>query len=532
MKADQLDYDVIIVGSGVAGAILADSLATHKHRILILEAGPKNDPRSEIIKRYRLDPRQKNGSPHKWNAQTPRQDSKHKYYVQKGPVPFKSQYERCVGGTTWHWLGTCLRMLPVDFQMQSVYGVGMDWPISYEDLEPWYTLAEKELGVAGDDREDLGSPRSGPYPKRSIPLSYFDREVIKFLEHEKYEGKRLHVNANPQARDPDLCQGSRSCIPICPMGAKYEADQHLTRAKKKGVKLKSERVVSKVLIGNNGKVKALQYRTLDGSTGEVRAKVYVLAANAIETPKLLLMSENEASPQGASNSSGHVGRNLMDHPLISTIGFSKQPVFAMRGPLCTAGIDSLRDSPQRSKQAAFRLEIVNSGWDDPIKAAEQLIDQNIFGKDLQQALKSRAHCQIEFAALMEQLPDFSNRVTLAKTDLDPLGFPRPEIHYSWSEYLEKGIAEAKRAHQFLFAGLKGRKVGHRDFGAGHIMGTCRMGDQSKNSVVNKHLRSHDHENLFIVGSAVFPTGGTSNPSLTIAALSLRAAAYIHKELVG
>lgn len=197
-----------------------------------MEAGPPVN-RAEAVTNYRNAVAKTPESPYPDTPYAPRPTviDLEGYYVQEGPDLFKSTYERRVGGTTWHWLGTSLRHLPNDFRLQSLYGVAVDWPISYDDLEPWYGAAEQALGVAGDSSQDLGSPRSTDYPLPPLPLTYLDKQLA--LATAKLGFK---VYLTPQARNsrsydgrPPCC-GSATCVPICPIGAKYDAAVHVRKA--------------------------------------------------------------------------------------------------------------------------------------------------------------------------------------------------------------------------------------------------------------------------------------------------------------
>jgi choline dehydrogenase-like flavoprotein len=170
--SDDVRADVIVVGAGVAGALAANGLARAGVRVAILEAGPPTD-RAEAVQLFQLSPARVPESAYANVPYAPRPtvlDLKG-YYVQDGPELFQSTYERRVGGTTWHWLGTALRLVPNDFRLRSVYGKGVDWPISYATLEPWYGSAEDAIGVSGADLPELGAPRSSPYPMPPIPTS-------------------------------------------------------------------------------------------------------------------------------------------------------------------------------------------------------------------------------------------------------------------------------------------------------------------------------------------------------------------------
>ena len=174
--------DIVIVGSGVAGSLVATRLARAGLKVVILEAGPRVQ-RGAALAQYRdaLIKIPESPYPDTPYAPHPVSDNPDHYYLQDGPDKFASPYLRQVGGTTWHWLGTTLRFVPDDFRLRSRFGVGVDWPISYDDLEPWYCEAERELGVAGDPNADLNAPRSQPYPLPPIPLSYADQRTAAAL---------------------------------------------------------------------------------------------------------------------------------------------------------------------------------------------------------------------------------------------------------------------------------------------------------------------------------------------------------------
>jgi len=262
----------------------------------------------------------------------------------------------------------------------------------------------------------------------------------------------------------------------------------------------------------------------------------VLAAHAIESPRLLLNAMSEARPQGVANSSGQVGRNLMDHPTQLSWALAKSPVYPFRGPLSTSGIENLRDGAFRSTRGAFRIEIGNDGWSwptgAPVTTAADLARQGLRGDALDKALRAQTARQVRLASLVEQLPDPDNRVTLDPARRDFYGVPLPRIAYRLDDYVKAGFAAARDAHAEIFTKLGVSEMHHSDEaqGAGHIIGTLRMGSDAKTSVVDADLRSHDHPNLFVAGSSVFPTSATANPTLTIAALSLRLAETIRASM--
>ena len=628
-----VEWDVAIVGSGFAGALIASELGKRRKKVVLLEAGEGIPPNiNDYMKRFysasakvpespytpeifdadgRLrDPSMvKAGRPtvlslagHNWR------DPKQSYLIQKGPRPFGSTYDRIAGGTS-HWLGTCLRFVPADFRMQENYPSVpqfVNWPIKYEDLAttknsarrtPYYDEAEKELGVSAnvEDQQYLGIdfPANYKYPMPKIPESFIDRQVAAalnvltpdetdFLEMGK-PVTEIPVRSLPAARNSQpyknrrACAGNTNCIPICPIQAKYDPTITLNDATNTGfVKLMHRTVAREILVGTDGRVSGIRFTRYESDaspnteTDVIRAKIYVIAANPIETARLLLMSKNGGrTSNGVANRSELVGRHLMDHPYYVAWGLAPKPLYPYRGPLITSGIGDLCDGPFRAKRGAFRVDIGNDGWNflvggtggDPNVTTFDFVNgtnnsrlnsaspkEALLGDRLVGRLNDVFTRQFRVGFLVEQTPDRDNRVTLSESR-DGLGLPRPEISYNISDYTRQGIVAAHRMRNLLFKKMgiedkteipkndparfdeqiDGKPVTLTFIGAGHIMGTCRMGDDPKSSVVDKFQRSQDHRNLYLVGSSTFPTGGTANPTLTIAALSLRTADHILEE---
>ena len=604
MSAQQTVYDCVIVGAGVSGGLIAKQLALKGKKVLILEAGaeipaniggfmerfylanakipeiPYTPPLFKDDQTTLFDPGTVNaGRPTVWtlgasNWQNPNQA----YLIQQGPLAFASTYDRVGAGTTRHWLGTSLRFVPNDFKMKTVYGQEVDWPLEYGDLERWYGLAEHEIGVSANvaDQAYLGItfPPNYNYPMMAIPMSLVDEAVEAGVSGLTVDDIALGVTSTPAGRNSQpyqsrrVCAGNTNCIPICPIQAKYDASVTINEALDTGnTTVLYRSVANNVTIDGNGNVTGIgyiQYANDFGQqtgTGTAVGKVYVLAAHAIETPKLMLMSTNGGrTPNGISNSSGQVGCNLMDHPLYLAWALAKDPIFPYRGPLSTSGIESLRDGAFRSKRAAYRIEIGNEGWNFPITdpytttldfingtSVSQLNPNNqaLWGNDLIDAYNSHFIKQFRLAFLVEQTPDSSNRVTLSATAKDHLGLPRPQITYNFSQYTIDGLISAKKTADQIFARMgatqyttptsadqaptavtvtvDGKQEKITYYGSGHVVGTYRMGADKNSSVCDRNTKSWDHPNLYFAGSGVFPTVATANPTLTIAALALRTA---------
>jgi choline dehydrogenase-like flavoprotein len=525
--------DVLIVGAGVAGALMAWSLAGAGVRVTVVEAGPHVE-RGAALQRLERSAVRVPEAPYEMApyAESPAtiRDS---YIRQDGPDPFRSTYLRLVGGTTWHWLGTALRLLPSDFELRSRFGVGADWPLGYSDLASWYDVAESELGVSGHDDDMLGPPRQKPYPMPGLPAALGDRLIAPIAGRFGFK-----VRVSPQARNSQpfdgrpACCASSSCIPICPVQAKYDATVHLRKAEAAGARILSESVVVRVDTGPDGHVTGILIRKPDRSETWLSARHLIIAANAIEGPKLLLMSRSERCPDGVANSSGAVGRYLMDHPVQLTKALSPVPVWPRQGPQEVSAIHELRDGYHRRHHGALLMNIGNHGWEwagpDLATLAKDFVDAGLSGPELLDAVRSHASREMTLVALTEQLPDPDNRITPDFDRPDVIGVPKPRVFFRLDDYTATALAAARKIHEQLFHAVGATDIGHVPYaeGAGHIMGTTRMGTDARTSVANAQGRSHDHPNLWFAGASLFPTSGTANPTLTIAALALRTAEAI------
>ena len=537
--SDVLTADVVIVGSGVAGAMTGYSLARNGVKVLILEAGPRVD-RAQAVMQFRNSPTKGPNSPYPTNPMVPQPDDDDigAYYVQAGPVPFRGLQARVVGGTTWHWGGLTLRYRPNDFVLKSRFGVGVDWPLGYSDLEPWYGEAEEEIGVCGPPDYDWGSPRSKGYPMPPISPSYLDTVIGAACGKVGLTMAPFPHGRNSVGRDsrPPCC-GNASCVPICPIGAKYDASVHVAKAESAGARVEPLAIAHEIVVGGDRRVTAIRFKRPDGSVHEARGRIFVIAAHTIETAKLLLMSRPEGSAFAVANSSDQVGRNLLTQLDAGMLGLTKEKLYPYRAPVETSGIRELRDGDFRGMHGASGTSPSNEGWSraiGPFKLAQKFAQQGLRGAALGAAISEHMARELAIGPSVEILPDPDNRVTLAHDKLDPLGLPRPRIYFRFGKYETDGAKVAMDYVRGLMNALGAtdvEEVGPVTDGA--VMGgTCRMGTDARTSVVDRNLRTHDHPNLYLVGSAAFPTITASPPTLTIAAFALRAGLQIRSDLQG
>ncbi|NKE61160.1 GMC family oxidoreductase [Lentzea sp. PSKA42] len=540
----------VVVGAGFAGSLIAKVLGDNGFRVLVLEAGAQPD-HDEALLRFQTALVKTPLAPYRTTTAAPSSD----YLINTGPFDYASPYLRINGGTGTAWTGITPRMHPEDFRTADL-GHGRNWPISYDELEPFYRAAEWEIGVAADadeQRQHLPVADGYSYPMHALPRTYLDHVIASVVDGATIDGQELLITGTPQARngipvrgyrpDGQLCAGYASCVPICPEQAKYTP--HRTQKRwSHNVELRTRCVVNRVHADEFGRVTKVSYqRYEDDTTGthtrhEEEADVVVLAAHAIENAKLLLMS-------GLANSSDQVGRNLMDHPALLTWALMPEPIGPFRGPGSTTAIDAFRSGPQRCTRAPFRIEIGNWGWGwsagSPGSDTAEFVAAGLRGNALRQAVANRVGRQFTLQFEIEQEADPTNRVTLGP-GRDALGNPRPSVHYGLSTYVKDGLLDAKRVSDRIFELLRAedhtsykpddeRYFEHngeplRYWGAGHGGGTHVMGVSPRDSVVDQWQRCWDHPNLYAVGCGSMPSLGTSNPSLTMAALALRTAGHL------
>lgn len=535
--------DIVIVGSGVVGALMADRLARQGLSVLVLEAGPRIKRREAVENWRNMSFNNRAGSDFQGlfsqspDAPAPLYFPPNNYVGLSGPDgnAFQQGYLRVVGGTTWHWAASCWRHLPVDFRMRSTYGIGRDWPISYDELEPYYCEAEVEMGVSGPLDPALQSPpeRSRPYPRDMIPFSYADRRFAEVVNAHGYRSVPIPQGRTiaPYEGRPACC-GNNNCQPICPIGAMYNGIHHVDRAEAVGARVLDRAVAYRIDTDAANRVTGVHWYGPDRASHKATGRAYVLACNGIETPRLLLLAANERNPRGIANASDQVGRNMMDHSGLHATFVAGEPLWIGRGPAQSSCIVGPRDGAFRSDYSANKIVLNNI---NRVPAAtRQALSMGLVGPALDDEIRRRAACSIDLSISLEPLPHPDNRLTLSPTRKDPLGLACPDIHYDVGDYVRKGAAAVTEQLKHIASLFNANelKITTAFNANNHIMGGTIMGSDPKESVVDGNCRTHDHPNLFLPGGGAIPSASVVNSTLSMAALGLKAADAILADIKG
>jgi glucose dehydrogenase len=523
---------VCIIGAGVAASMVALQLAAHGIDVLILEAGPRHDPaqRAEYMREslYGEDP---------WRGDNPKRD----LFTLDGQMRAYDLNERRakgVGGSGLHWGGMVARLHESDFELHSRYQMGVDWPISYRQLEPYYTIAEEIMGVAGSDASPWTPWRNRPYPLPPFPFSYsdrllkpaFDRLNIP-LHHTSVARTSVAYGGRPPCLSYAMCQA-------CPIFAKWTPDLLMRQAEQTGkVTVRPETQVIRINPDSTGRsiASVTAVSRLKGSPvqTEFRAPIMVLAAHGVESARLLLMSTSPSHPDGLGNNSGCVGKYFMEHPFVGGLGALPERTYVERIGFETAQSHYFYETAREQGGTAFILLLGNRQVQSPLDIVnEELSRRLIWGDALKAVVQQRFGFGASIGALFEQLPYEANRVSLDAEVRDDLGLPVPKLSYFLDEPRELRTMEvASGVIRELFAGLGVKDIKMRSgLAPGHHMGMCRTGDDPRSSVVDRDLNVHGVQNLYVVGSSVFPTSGAGWPTLTVAALALRLADHLRSRL--
>lgn len=518
--------DVLIIGAGVGGSVCAKHLAEAGFSVVCLEQGdwvnasdyPGAKAEFELLAQRRWNPNP--------NIRSLPQD----YPVEDSQSDLDPRMFNAVGGSSILYSAHWVRQLPSDFRARSLDGVADDWPLSYQELAPYYEQVERDVGVAGLGGDPAYPPGAAP-PLPAHAIGKIGRKAAEGLNTLGWHWWPAW-NAIASAPYGHLAQCERygTCMAGCPAGAKGSFDlTHWPSALEHGARLVTGARVRRIETNDRGLATGATFIDRGGGDRFQPADVVILAANGIGTPRLLLLSASLQHPAGLANSSGLVGKRLMLHPYASVVGVYDDDLESWLGP---AGhfIQSLQFYESDETRGFLR----GAKWSarptgGPLNVLLDYGVEDAVGSEIHRLIRERlGHC-FEWGVIAEDLPDEDNRVVLDDRLKDSDGVPAPRLIYRVSEdacaMLDWHLARVTEAHQASGA-TETITVPLMRYRGGHLLGTARMGSDPARSVVNPFGRAHDCPNLFVSDGSVFPTSSGVNPTATIAALALRCAEHV------
>lgn len=522
------ETDVLVIGAGLAGGAVSKRLSDRGIRVICLEQGdwlrPEDYPHEsaawefERTRRWHIDP----------NVRRLPED----YPVTGGATAYM---HNGVGGSTVHFGGMWSRYTPSDFRKGTEHGLEgtIDWPLSYEELAPYYELNDREVGISGI-AGDCAFPSRQPRYSAPIPPGLVGVEASRALERLNWHwwpADLAILSAPKDGRKPcNLCGNCRSG---CPRGSLGSADHaYWPAAIRNGVQLRVNARVEQILTQGGRATGAVYVERETGQRHRVRARVVVVCANGIGTPRLLLISASSENPDGLANSNGLVGHYLMHHNVAFTDCWLDRPLEGFKGSGGPAlySMQFYETDASRGFVNGFGIHVTKANG-----AA-----YSAFGANATPAVPWGAQHHAEFGekfgrqlvafAHAEDLPVFRNAVTLDESVTDSSGLPAARVDYSLHEN-DRRLMDYGEGRLHDFADALGATAIHSTgvvipAFAVHLMGTCRMGGSPADSVTNKYNQAWDVPNLFIADSSALTTGAAVTPSSTIGALALRCADYI------
>jgi len=507
--------DVVIVGAGASGSTFAAVLAKAGKKVVLLETGPDwqlSDLISSDIWGRRLKPA---GAPFILEG--------------KNTVGYSFNAGWGTGGAALHYFANFPRLLESDFKIKSQYGRALDWPISYQELSPFYDKVARDIGVSGDAKaEEIWRPKGEPYPMP--PLKTFRHgEIWK----KGFESTGIRLVPAPVAINSTEYKGRPACIYDgwchigCPTGALANPQvTYLADARKAGAEVRPWSTVTRVLTNAKGnRVTGVEYYDQKKEKQFQPARVVIMAAWAAQNPRILLNSANDKHPKGLANASGLVGKYMMTHHGASTWAIFDENVENHMG-ITGAQYMSYDRHDKTSHKEGFGSTFWTCGL--ALKTSDLGGFANargdLFGADLHAFMKRAARGVTRIQGFGEELPNAENRVELA-SDKDEFGMPLAKIIHTydqdavglWNANLAEGEKIAKAA------GAKEVWGARASMPTIHLMGGTIMGKNVKDSVVNSYGQSHEIPNLWVSGTGLFPTEGAANPTYTLFAVSVRGA---------
>ena len=522
-------FDFIIVGSGAAGAASAWRLCSKGYSVACLDRGAWMDATKYPSASIDWELQKKTSS----NPVIASRQNAYDYPVDDSDSPIAICNFNAIGGSTIMYSAHFPRFLPRDFQILSRDGVGRDWPISYDALRPYYEINEHEMSVSGL----VGDPY---YPDIKnllppVPLGETGAKLALAFNRKKWHWWPSYAAISTrELRGRPACLNLGPCNTGCPQGAKSSTDiTYIPKAQANGLVLIPEAAVSEVIVDKKRAI-GVRYHDSDHAVHTIFGKHIILAASAVGTPRILLNSKSDDFPKGLGNNSGQVGRNLMLHPLGYVEGVFPNTMDTDIGPqgCLLYSLEHYRSSDAQHKLGYMMHALRGTG---PVEAALSAFKRRKlgFGEKLYEDFFANYKKQLVITVICEDIPDPENRITIDKGRLDRFGVPGIKVSYKLHENSKKMLSDGMtKARSIMTEAGALRSYAHgpvRNSGW-HVMGTARMGDNPRESVVDSTGKVHDLDGLYVIDSSCFVTGSCVNPANTIQALALYLTDQIEKRM--
>jgi choline dehydrogenase-like flavoprotein len=552
-------YDVCIIGSGAAGGTAAKVLTEGELTVVLLEAGPPLNPAKDYKEHFwpydlphrgaGIGGRLRGEENDEFMAPNGAWEMEGEPYISAPGSNFRWFRSRIVGGRTNHWGRVALRFSPMDFKPRSIDGVGDDWPLSYEELAPYYDKVESYIGVFGSDENIASSPNGifQPPPKPRCTEMLLKKACSK-ASIPCISARMAIITRALNGRV--ACHYCGQCTRGCKSASNFSSSQVLIpRAQATGrLTLIANAMAREIVVGSNGKAEAVSYidRTTRGEK-RVRARSFVLAASTCESARLLLNSRSPLFPDGLANSSGVVGRNLMDS--VGSFGTGYFPQLEKVPPHNHDGaggnflphvyVPWWKFDRKNDFLRGYHIEPGGGRFMPVVGDFDEVCDRfEGYGTSLKQNCKRFYGTTIGMEGLGEMIPNDGTYCEIDPSGVDEWGIPVLRFHWKAGENEIKMAKDMQDTFRSIVEAGGGKYLtesgpdspspyGIYDGGAAiHESGTVRMGNDPKTSALNKYNQAHEVKNLFVTDAAAFVTSPDKNPTLTIMALSWRASEFL------
>ena len=565
IKKNDKEYDVVIVGSGAGGGMSAKILAENGLSVAIIEAGPYFDPQDNAMKtqlRWPWESPRRGASTTRpfgdYNAAFGGWELPDEPYSTVGDTRFDWFRSRMLGGRTNHWGRISLRFGPKDFKHKDVDGLGTNWPISYDEIKPYYDRVDKLVGVTGTNEGLPNDPDGFFLPPAKPRLS-----ELLYTKAARANGvtvipSRMSMLTKKLNEDRGVCFYCAQCSRSCAVYADFSAGSVLIFPAMKNtgqIDLHVNSMAREVMMDDTGRARSVSFISKDDRKEyEIKGKVVVLAASACETARLLMNSRMKGQTNGLGNSSGTLGRYLHDSTGSGTAGFI--PSLMNRERYNEDGMGGMHvyspwwlDNKKLDFPRGYHIEMGGTmgmpmyGFGGGHKSIQKMLGYKVggYGNPLLKEMKEVYGSTFYMAGRGEAVARYDNYCEIDPGSVDEWGIPTLRFHYKWSDYERNQAKHMQETFRTIITDMGGQLFDdmptyEQDYGLLnpgaiiHEVGTARMGDDPKDSVTNKYGRLHDVDNVYITDAAVFTSQADKNPTWTIMALAMRNSEHIVSEL--